>query len=152
MDVKRRAGKCARVAEGFHAIDDAADAVSLVADELREVTLARGHRFFEQLRGTANSRQRIFDFMRQHRRHAMQRAHGATMQKLAVDALCETALLKRDEHSAVRLGNRRHDHVRDALAMLGRGEVHVALADARVALARLIHQLDDRARKRHDVG
>ena len=67
---------------------------ALGADELGQIALARRHRLFQQLRRAANAGQRILDLMRQHRRHAVQRAHRAAMQQLAVDALREAALLQ----------------------------------------------------------
>ena len=54
----------------------------------------RRQMFFDQLRGAADAGQRILDFVRQHRRHAVHRAHRAAMQQLAVDALRQAALLQ----------------------------------------------------------
>ena len=152
VDVDRRARNGARVAERLHAIDQGADAIGLVADQLRERLVVLRAGFFEQLRRAANAGERILDLMRQHRRHAVHRANGAAMQELAVDALRQAALLKQDHDGAFRLGERRRDDVCDAFAISRRRQIDVALADRCVALARLRHELKQRTAERHEVG
>ena len=92
-------------------------------------------RFFQQLRRAANAGQRVLDLMRQHRRHAVHGAHRAPRHQLAVHALGQAAFLEGEQHGAFRLGHRRHGHIGDALAMLGRGKIDVALGGRGVALA-----------------
>ena len=89
--------------------------------------------------------------MRQHRRHAVQRAHRAAMQELAVEALGEAAFLEGDERRALRAGQRRHRHVGEPLAMARRRQVDIAFAQRAAPLPGLRHDLDERTAEGNDI-
>ena len=107
----------------------------------RQIAFVGGHGFLEQLRGAADAGERVLDLMREHGRHAVQRTHRAAMEKLAVHALREAALLQDDDDSAFRFAHGRDADVGQLLAELGRSEIDIAFADGGVAFARLVHQL-----------
>ena len=151
VDVDGRAGQRARIAERFHAVDQSADPMGLLADELCELLLVVEESLFQQLRRAANAGERILDLMRENGRHAVQRADGAAMGKLPIQALRKAPLLQRHKHRAVGLGDRRDDHVRHALAVPRCRKVDIVLADRGTALARLGDHLDERAGKGRDV-
>ena len=145
------ARKGAGVAERFHAVDQAANAVGFGHDQLRHFALVRRQRFFQQLRRAANAGQRILDFMRQHRRHAVHRAHRAPRHQLPVHALRQAAFLQGHHQRAFRLGQRRHRHIGDAFAMPRRGQIDIALGGGGIALPRLGDQLEQRAVERQQI-
>ena len=142
----------AGVAEAFHPVDQAADAVAFVDDQLGHFPLVRRQRFFQQLGGAANAGQRILDLMRQHRRHAVHGAHRAPRHQLAVHALGQAAFLEGEKDGAFGFGHRRHRHVGEALAMTRGGKIDIAFRRRGVALRRLDHQLEQRRMGRDQVG
>ena len=68
VDVDRLALGRALVGEDLHAVDEADDAVGLVADEARQRAVVLVGVGFEKLRRAANAGERVLDLMRQHRR------------------------------------------------------------------------------------
>ena len=96
---------------------------------------------FEQLRGAANSRQRILDFVRQHRCEARNRAGGAAMRQLPVYFIGNCTFLQHNEHAAVAFGQRRAMNVDAPVASLTRStEVDLVFVDRGAALAHLRRQ------------
>jgi hypothetical protein len=132
-------------------VDEIADAVCLVADQARQRSIRRLHRFFEQLCGAPNTGERIFDLMRQHRCHAVQRAHRATMKQLPVEPLREAALVQGDDDIAVRVSRRSRHHIGRAFTALGSRQIDIALAHRGIALLRLSNELEDRTAERHQL-
>ncbi len=119
VDVDRLARREGPVVEHFEAVDQGADAVGLVADELGERALVAAERRFQELGRAANARERIFHLVRQHGGHGRDRARGAAMGELAVDFLRDGLQVDRD-HGRRRLFRDRRDL-----------EVHGVVADAR---------------------
>ena len=113
---------------------------------------AGGKLFFQQLRRAADPCQRIFDLMRQNRRHAVHGAHRAPRHQLAVHALRQAAFGESDHQGAVRFAQRRHGDIGQALAMPGGGKIDIALGRRGVALARLRHQLKQGRIEQQQVG
>jgi hypothetical protein len=144
VDVDGLTRQCARVTEGFHAINQRADAIGFLADELRELFLLIGNHVFEKLGRAANAGERVLDFVGEHCRHPVERPDGPSMKELAIQPMGKAPLLERHEYRPFWPRQRRHSDVREALAMTGRCEVHVALAQRAAALARLGRDLDER--------
>ncbi len=137
------AGQRHRIAERFHPVDQGADAIGFVADELRQRAVCGVNRFFQKLRGAANAGQRILDLMRQHGRHAAHRTRRAAIQQLAVDTLREAALLQQQNDYAAVLQRGQPD-IGNPLAERGIRQIHIALGDRGAALPVWLHQLQQR--------
>ncbi len=152
VDVDRGARQRHRIAERFHAIDQPADAVGFVADQLGERAVGGRHRFFQKLRRAADARERILDLMRQHRGHAAHRARRAAIQQLAVDALGEAAFLQQKDDRAFGLGRERQRHIGEPLAEARGRQIDIALGDRGAALARLLHELEQRTAEGNQIG
>ncbi len=105
VDVDGRALDRPVVPERFHAVDELADAVGLLADELREHLVLRIDVLLDELRRAANAGQRILDFVGKHGRHARDRTRRAAMGELAVHLLRHGAFLHHDQHRARLLGH-----------------------------------------------
>ena len=151
VNVHRCARQGAGVAEHFHPVDERADAIRFLADQLREFLLLVGRGIFEELRCAANSGQWIFDLMGEHCRHAMKRAYRAAVQQLPVQAMGKAAFLQDHEQDACAAGEWSHRDVDQALAMPRRRQIDVAFADGAVAVAGLRHDLDQRASRGHHI-
>ena len=76
VDVHAGEGLIGAHRERLHAIDELHDAVGLVADELRQHAIAVADLRLEQLRGAADAREWILDFVREHRGHRRHRPGG----------------------------------------------------------------------------
>ena len=86
------------VAEHLHPVDEVADAVGLGADQPRQRPVLVAEARLQQLRRAADAGQRVLDLVREHRRHAGDRAGGGAMGQLALDHLRHRALLQHDQH------------------------------------------------------
>ena len=129
------------VGEHVHPVDQVADAVGLVLDELAEFAVAVvDARLFQQLRGAADARQRVLDLMRQHLRHRRGATGGAEEIELAVHHLRGGAIVQRQHHPARHL--RQRPAMRgDAAAVQPRAvQQHVVVGDRRLMLADLGQQ------------
>ena len=151
VDVHRRAHQRHRIAKRLHPIDERANAIGFVADELRQRTVVGRNRVFEKLRRAADAGERILDLVRKHGRHAAHRTRGAAIKKLPVDALREAALLQQEDHPFFFAGGRK-GHISQALAKPRRGEIDIALGDRGATLARLLHQLQQRTSEGEQIG
>ena len=134
------------VAEHLHAVDQIADAVGFVADELGERAVLGRARSVQKLRRAANAGERVLDFMRQDRRHAGDRARRAPVGELALDHLRHAALLQHDDDMALIFRERRRRRHRRALAGgIRQAEIEGIFVDGGVGLANLRDQRQQRA-------
>ena len=143
----------ALVAEHLHAVDEVADAVGLRADELRQRPILVLDTGLQQLRGTADARERVLDLVSEHRRHARHRARRRTMGELALDHLRHRALLQHQHDQARLLGDASGEHVDQAVHAAARQiDLDAVLVDGGAGLAHLSDQCAERAREGDDVG
>ena len=130
MDVDRAARHRAIVAENFHAVDQRHDAVGLIANQPRQHAVFGRSRLLQQLRRAANARQRILDFMRQHRSQRDHRTCGAAMGQLPIHLVGNGALLQHDHDMARPLGQRRDVKIDLTVATdAGRAEIDLVFVD-----------------------
>ena len=94
----------ALVPEHLHAVDEIADTVGLLGDEVSERAVFLGGARLQELRRAPNSRKRIFDFVSQHRRHRGNRTGGAPVRELPLDHGGHAALLHHDKNVIQVLG------------------------------------------------
>ena len=73
--------------EDVEAIHQAANPVHLILDQQAKLLIRLWRVLFQQLRGTANARKRVFHLMRQHRRHGGGAARRAAKTELPVQHL-----------------------------------------------------------------
>ncbi len=90
--------------------------------------------------------------MRQDSRHAVHRSHRPAVQKLAVDALGEAALLEDHDDRVFRIRQRRNVDIRNALTISWGGQIDVAFADRGTALAGLRDELQQGTAEGHEVA
>ena len=95
VDVDRLALGRALVGEDLHAVDEADDAIRLVADEAGQRAVVLVGVGFQKLRRAADAGKRVLDLVRQHGGKPGHRARRAAMRELAVDLLRHRA---RQEH------------------------------------------------------
>ncbi len=128
------------------------DPVGFLADQTGQVAVGIGRqRGFEQLRGPADTGERVFDLMRQKRRKAGHRARRIAMDELTVDPPRDRLLVQRQDRHRRAVGQRRRGNrqiSRGVARILNR---HVVFCDARLPVHRLEHQRKDRAVARQDV-
>ena len=72
------------LAEDFHAVDQVANSIGFVADEVGQFAVGRQHVGFEQLGGAANTGERVLDLVGQDRGHAADAAGGAPIGDLTI--------------------------------------------------------------------
>src|SRR5262245_6448071 len=90
--------------------------------------------------------------MRHDRRHTAHRARGASIEKLAIDAVGETALLQEDNDRALRLGGGCQRHIGETVSAPWSREIDIAFGDGGVTLANLLHELQKRTAEGKQVG
>ena len=133
------------VGKHLHAVDQGHDAVGLVADEAGQHPVGLGGVFLQQLRGSADARERILDLVGQHCRHCRHRAGGVAVGELVVDLAGQRALMQQD-HRGVGLGARSGDLGRDDLAAGARRvDEDAVLGHAVLAAQHLIDHREQRA-------
>ena len=98
MDVDGASLHRGRVAELLHAVDQGADAVGLVADQLdqRQIVLAHGR--LQQLGGATDAGQGILHLMRQRGGQPRYRPGGTAVRDLLVEPTGHRAGMQHDQH------------------------------------------------------
>ena len=86
--------------ERLHPVHQIADAVGLVADQYRQLTVGRTDTGFQQLRRASDARQRVLHFMRQNRRHSRYAAGRAAKRQLAVERPSGRGILHHEKHGS----------------------------------------------------
>jgi hypothetical protein len=130
MNVDGLRAQRALVAEHLHAVDQVADAIGLRADELCQRPVLVSQARLQQLRGAADSRQRVLDLVRQHRRHAGDRAGRGAVRQLALDHLRHRALLQHEHDEPGLVGHDAGEHVDQAVHAAARQRhIHPVLVD-----------------------
>ena len=114
VDVDRAALDRAVVGELLHAVDEAADAVGLVADQPDQRALLVADAGLEQLRGAADAGERVLDLVGERRAEPGDRARAAAMGELMVEAVRDRAGVQDHEAVAGALGERRDVQVDQA--------------------------------------
>ena len=117
------------VAEHLHAVDEVADAVRFVGDELRQRPVLFRGADFEELRGAPDARKRVLDFVGEHRRHGRHRARGAAMGELPLDHGGHAALLDHEEDMIAVLGERRGEDIDRAMRLVGKDQIEFVLVN-----------------------
>jgi hypothetical protein len=108
---------------------------------------------FEQLRGAANARERVLDFVRQHRSECDHRARRAAMGELAIHLVRDGALLEHHHHMTGLLGHRRDIEIDQPLARISRRrEIDAIFIHRRTAIAHLLDQRQQRRAERHEIA
>jgi hypothetical protein len=134
MDVDRTARHRTVVAEHFHAIDQCNDTVRFVADQPRQHAVFRRSGLFEQLRRTADTGQRILDFMRQHRGQRNHRARGTSMCQLPIHLVGDRPFLQHHDDMTGPLGERRDVKIHLTIATHPWcAQINLVLVDRRAA-------------------
>ena len=141
------------VAEHLHAIDQFDDAIGLFADQAGEYAIFVVGRLLEQLRGTADARQRVLDLMSKHRRKRNHGTGSAAMRELPVHLIGDGALLEHQHHLARPLRHRRDIEVDHPLRRRARrAEIDLVFAHRPAPLARLLDQREDRTAERDEIA
>ena len=150
MDVHRGSGD-RLFPERLHPVHQVADAVGLVADQFGQFPVGRPDAGFQQLRGAADARQRVFHFMRQDGRHAGDAAGGAAKRQLAIQRPSGRGILHHQEHGTGFLRQRRTLHGDAALVQPRTFEVKVVVGDRRFGAAHLLDQQKQRIVRRQQI-
>ena len=106
MDIDGLAFEAVGPGERFHAVDQRSHPVRLLANERRQLPVARIHIRLDKLGGAPDSGKRVLDLVGEHGRHAADRPRRASMHEVPVD-------LAGKRH--------RHEHDRDGPDLLGNG-------------------------------
>ena len=153
MNVDRLARDRPLVAEDLHAVDELADAVDFGADQLRERAVKVRALVLDQLRSASDARERVLDFMGEHRCESRDGARRAAMGELTLDHLCHAPLLQHDQHASRRLRHRaavKIDELR-RIETVG-AEIDAVFVDVGFVALHLLDERDERAAKGDDVG
>ena len=107
----------------------------------------------EKLGGAANSRQRIFDFVRQHARHAGDGARRRAMRQLPLDHLRHRPLLQHQKHIARLFRQRTAVDIDELGAGKSRcRDLDAVFVDRRAGRLHLLDECEQRATESDDVG
>ncbi len=128
----------ALIPEDFHAVDEIANAIRFLGDEVGERPVFLGRARFQQLRRAPDPRKRIFDFMGQHRRHRGDRAGRAPVRELPLDHGGHAALLHHDQHMILVLGEQRSENIDRSRRLIGGAEIDFVFVDGSPRLPHLV--------------
>ena len=120
MDVDRLAFEGGAFGKHLHAVHHVANPVRLVANQFRQGAVVAGRILFQKLRRAADSGERVFDLMGQHRRHRRHRPGGAAVGQLAVDFVGGGPLLQGHHYRLRVFGQGRGVEVDEMLTDAGR--------------------------------
>ena len=119
VDVDRLALGRPLVGKDLHAVDEADDAVGLVADEAGQRPVVLVGIRLEELRRAADAGERVLDLVREHGGKAGHGARRAAMRELAVDLLRHRARQQHDRDVPRPLGHRGGVDIDDPLCCRG---------------------------------
>ena len=105
MDVDRSALDRGGVAELLHALDQGADPVGLLADQVDQRPVVHADRRLQELRGATDAGERILDLVRQGGGEAGDRAGRAPVRDLLVKPARHRTGMQHDEHVLRQLGH-----------------------------------------------
>ena len=127
VDVERLALRGAQVAELLDPVDQLADARRLGLDQAGQlaVGVAEGH--LEELRRAGDAGERVADLVRQHRRHAGDRARRRAVAEAAVHLLGHALRVHQDQDLAAGVLQRRGVHVLQLRRLVGPADHDVVL-------------------------
>ncbi len=137
VNVHRRLVRHDLFGEGLHPIDQAADAIGLVDDELGQRRVLGRGAGLQKLRRSADTRQRVFDLVRQ---HAAKAHHGAQARRIGrtLDAQRAGPHLQGQQHRAI--GHRRRRAVRLEGRVAEQQDLHAPFAHLHTCLDRPFDQ------------
>ncbi|KAF0124550.1 MAG: hypothetical protein FD152_2980 [Xanthobacteraceae bacterium] len=134
------------VGKHLHAVDELHDPVGLVADQPRQSPILVVNGGFEQLCRASDARERVLDFVGQHRRQRRHRPCRPAVGELAVHLVGNCAFLEHHHDVAGPLGQRRDVYVDDPFVpVAGRAEIDLVFVDRCVAFADLVDEGHQRA-------
>ena len=153
VDVDRPAFDRPMVGELFHAVDQGADPVGLVADQPDQRMLVGAHALLEQLGGAADPGQGVLDLVGQRRAKAGDREAGAApVGQLVVEAMRDRAGMQHDQAVARALGERRHVQVDQTADAPVQRQLDAVVGDDVAGQLDPTDQIEQRAVVRHQVG
>ncbi len=125
-------------------VDQADDAIGLVADQLRQDPAVALDALLQKLRRAADSGERVLDLMGQHGRHRLGRAGCVAAEALAVEPALDAAVLHHQDDMARVFGDRCGIDRDMGGLQLRSGQCEIRFGNRDAAVARLGDQREDR--------